>query len=491
MEPWSDSAWLWFLPFRISCTLHMNRNSQLTIANRRKGITATVNLTELRLSSSSVSFDRSWGRGSGAMLDQQAFSDCGASGKSGVDPGATETYPNSNNNNNDLKDPDGNGDECNNEDDQSQANANAITATTPTSSTRTTSPASIKICNDEDPEDCQEERPTVIDSAELNGDKDQKVENGDEEDPPVVEQSLEEAEISNTESDTPATTLPTSATITCNDNQDLDKNVEEASPVSTNIPATPTSSTTTSSTTVRIHTTYKKRASKFMNRPNVQNGLGPGASSLLSNPYGGGAGRNSPVVAANGVGGTSRLFNGHGHHPHSHRVISNSNNSSNNNLFSSSSGTNGNNNNGNNSINCSKVTSTTVNSSHNHLGLKSFNATRNTSLFPITTTSNMSGGVGSGTGGAGTSLPSPGSTTTTTTATASFDPRPPFVTTVTRGRFLPSKFDLMVEKSLFTFSSRPKPVGLITKHQCSLYSGPPRTESNANSSSSGLNQSYQ
>lgn len=52
------------------------------------------------------------------------------------------------------------------------------------------------------------------------------------------------------------------------------------------------------------------------------------------------------------------------------------------------------------------------------------------------------------------------------------DGRPPFVTTVCRGKFLPSKFDLMVERSLFTFSSRPRPIGLVTRHQCSLSSGP-------------------
>jgi len=53
--------------------------------------------------------------------------------------------------------------------------------------------------------------------------------------------------------------------------------------------------------------------------------------------------------------------------------------------------------------------------------------------------------------------------------------RPPFVTTVTRGKFLPSKFDLMVEKSLFSLSNRPRVVNVvpsITKHQCSLSEGP-------------------
>jgi len=55
----------------------------------------------------------------------------------------------------------------------------------------------------------------------------------------------------------------------------------------------------------------------------------------------------------------------------------------------------------------------------------------------------------------------------------SSDGRPPFVTTVTRGKFLPSKFELLVERSsLFTFASRPRPVGVITRHQCSLGSKP-------------------
>ena len=47
--------------------------------------------------------------------------------------------------------------------------------------------------------------------------------------------------------------------------------------------------------------------------------------------------------------------------------------------------------------------------------------------------------------------------------------KPPFVTTVVRGKFLPSKFDLLLERTLYTFSSRPRPVG-VSKHQCSLYS---------------------
>lgn len=193
---------------------------------------------------------------------------------------------------------------------------------------------------------------------------------------------------------------------------------------------TTTSSTTT--TTVRIHTTYKKRASKFMNRPNVQNGLG--ANSFL-HPYGGGGSVGSGFGGASGpsLGAASRLShsNSVGHHGS---------------LFGSS-----------------KHSNNNLHQQPHHRSL----ATRS-SLF------------GGGSVGGGMTSPHGTNTTTASTTTTTVEGRPPFVTTVTRGRFLPSKFDLMIEKSLFTFSSRPKPVGLITRHQCSLSGGPLKENNSQN-----------
>lgn len=205
-------------------------------------------------------------------------------------------------------------------------------------------------------------------------------------------------------------------------------------------------SSTTATTTVRIHTTYKKRASKFMNRPNVQNGLG--TNSLL-HPYGGVGGTSGGGGLGGGGGGSSRLFG----------TSSNLNSSSGN-----------------------------LNSSNSLFGGGGGSRRSNRSL---TTRNSLFGGGGESGASSRGGFVSPhpngvgeGASTTATTASSTtattVESRPPFVTTVTRGRFLPSKFDLMVEKSLFTFSSRPKPVGLITKHHCTYGSGPLKENSSQN-----------
>lgn len=199
----------------------------------------------------------------------------------------------------------------------------------------------------------------------------------------------------------------------------------------------------TATTTVRIHTTYKKRASKFMNRPNVQNGLG--ANPLL-NPYGSGGSIHSAGLGGNSGG---RIFGGSNY---------NGNNSTGGNYNSA----------GTNNVNPDNSFSTGASRSRHYK--RSF-----------TTRNSVHGGSNSS--GGGTTSPNnngPSSTTASSSTATTVESRPPFVTTVTRGRFLPSKFDLMVEKSLFTFSSRPKPVGLITKHHCSL-SGPLRDSNSQNS----------